>query len=119
MNFFIKKGATLPVLALELIQDGFSTYDKFYEKIQNAVAKFSMTPVDGCVKKVICKEMKIVEDDCFKCQDCAPKYLLVYQWKTQDTNTKGVYKGEVEIDFLDGTGKLIVPIREELFINVI
>ena len=43
MNFYIKKGSELPLLKMELIQDGRNDYHRFFEYIQNADITFTMT----------------------------------------------------------------------------
>jgi hypothetical protein len=120
MDFFIKQNATLPYLELELIEDGYGDRSDFYDKLQNALVTFSMESVEGCVRKIICRPMQVIEDDCGKnCSNCQKKYKIVYPWRARDTSEKGRFLGNVEIDFLDGCGKLIVPIRESLYINII
>ena len=47
------------------------------------------------------------------------QYYLVYQFTQTDTSKAGRYVAQFEIDFLDGTGLLIVPIKEQLFINIL
>ena len=39
MEFSINKNSTLPVLKLELIQDGRNDFQKFHDKVQNAPAE--------------------------------------------------------------------------------
>ena len=51
MNFHINKKSTLPMLILELIQDGRNDYNDFHEKIQNADITFTMTNMENGVKK--------------------------------------------------------------------
>jgi hypothetical protein len=118
MEFFIKQSSTLPMLELELIQDGFNSHLDFYDKIQNAEIKFSMQDVKSCSKRVICQPM-IVQDCAPKCQNCFPEYKMIYKWRQKDTLHKGRYEGIIEINFLDGCGKLIAPIHEKLYINII
>lgn len=118
MEFFIRQDATMPSLQLELLQDGIQGYNKQVEQLENATVTFSMQEVNSCVKKIICKPM-IVEDCTDTCQECFPKYKLVYNFTSRDTNSKGRYEGTIEVNFLDGCGKLILPIHEKLFINVV
>ena len=59
-----------------------------------------------------------------KCETCEiggddPEYYIVYKWSARDTKKPGKYNGEFIITFLDGTGTLIAPIRDELYINVL
>ena len=47
------------------------------------------------------------------------EYYLTYQFTSKDTSVAGRYLGQFTIIFLDGTGTLVVPIREDLFINIL
>jgi hypothetical protein len=118
MEFHINKKATLPKLKLELIKDGRNDFNKFHDKIQNANITFTMTDIVTGVKKIACKiagiEEVLPKNNCI-CEE----YYLVYQFTTKETSVAGRYAAYFEIDFLDGSGTLIVPIREELFVNVL
>jgi hypothetical protein len=118
MEFFINKGATLNVLKMELIQDGRNDFYKFHEKVQNANIYFSMTDVITGVKRIAKKLTGIQQVE--PASDCVgDEFYLIYQFTERDTAVGGRYVGQFEIDFLDGSGTLLVPIREELFINVL
>lgn len=118
MEFFINKGATLNLLKLELIQDGRNDFQKFHDKVQNANIYFSMTDVVTGVKRIAKKETGIQQVE--PASDCVgDEFYLIYQFTERDTAVAGRYVGQFEIDFLDGSGTLIVPIREELFINIL
>lgn len=117
MNFFINKNATLPLLKMELIQDGRHDFRNFHELIQNADIYFSMTNIENGQKK-ICRQpagCAIKPDTCGEEEE----YYLVYQFSERETNKAGIYRGQFEIEFLDGSGTLIVPIREELIVYVL
>lgn len=117
-HFFIKQGATLPYLRVELIEDGFNRDTEFNEKILNADIKFNMVEKDSCLPKIICGKTLLVRDD--HCEDnCFPKYYIIYPWSERDTKKAGTFIGHFEIDFLDGCGKLIAPIRQDICINII
>ena len=118
MEFHINKNATLPQLKLELIKDGRNDYHKFHEKIQNANIYFTMTDVITGVKRIAKKTagIKLVEPK----SDCVgEEYYVVYQFTAKETANAGRFVGQFEIDFLDGTGTLIAPIREQLYINIL
>lgn len=120
MDFFINKDATLPMVIMELIQDGRNDYKQFHEKIQNADITFSMYDVDTGVKKIGCKDALILCRSCEDISDCTEdQYYIAYQFSERDTSKAGRYVGRFTVTFLDGSGTLIVPIREELFINVL
>ena len=118
MEFSINKNSTLPVLKLELIQDGRNDFQKFHDKIQNANIYFSMTDVITGVKRIAKKETGIEQVE--PARDCVgDEFYLIYQFTERDTAMAGRYVGQFEIEFLDNSGTLIVPIREELFINIL
>jgi hypothetical protein len=117
MEFSINKNSTLPVLKLELIQDGRNDFQKFHEKVQNANIYFTMTDVITGVKRIAKKPTGIEQVEPTNC--VGDEFYLTYQFTERDSSVAGRYVGQFEIDFLDGTGTLIVPIREELFINIL
>lgn len=118
MEFSINKNSTLPVLKLELIQDGRNDFQKFHDKIQNANIYFSMTDVITGVKRIAKKETGIQQVE--PASDCVgDEFYLTYQFTERDTAVAGRYVGQFEIEFLDGSGTLIVPIKDELFINIL
>jgi hypothetical protein len=117
MEFNINKGATLNVLKMELIQDGRNDYEKFSQQIQNANIYFSMTDSVTGVKKIGLKPATlslVTPESCF-----GDQYYLTYQFTANDTSKAGRYIGQFTIQFLDGSGTLIVPIAELLYINVL
>jgi len=118
MEFFINKHASLPTLKLELIQDGRNDFQRFYELIQNANIFFTMTDVITGVKRIAKRkagtQLVLPQSDC-----TGEEYYLVYHFNTKETSVAGRYVAKFEIDFLDGSGTLIVPIRENLYVNVL
>ena len=117
MEFYINKTATLPILKLELIQDGRNDFRKFYDMIQNSNITFSMSDVITGNKRIGKKSAGtslVLPEDCV-----GDRYYLVYQFTEHDTAKAGRYVAQFNIDFLDGSGTLIVPIREQLFINIL
>lgn len=117
MEFFINKNATLPILKMELINDGRNDFHKFYEKIQNADIYFTMTDLTTGVKRIAksAASLELVEPE-----SCTgEEYYITFQFNTKQTSIAGRYVGEFEIVFLDGSGTLITPIRETLFINIL
>jgi hypothetical protein len=117
MEFFINKGATLPVLKMELIQDGRNDFRSFFEKIQNADIFFSMTDVITGIKKI---GKKLAFTELITPINCTgEEYYIVYQFTEKETYAPGRYVGQFTIEFLDGSGSLLAPIREELFINIL
>lgn len=120
MEFFINQNSNLPPLKMELVNDGRNDFRKFFEKIQNATIKFNMYDVKNKVK-IIANSPADIE---LKCESCdiggdEPEYYIIYKWRDRDTKKVGKFNGEFIIEFLDGSGTLIAPIRDKLFINVL
>ena len=125
-NFFICKGATLPTLRLELVNDGkydFWKKSHFNNAIQNAKVTFSMWD-EHDVLKISNAECNLVLAD----QDtCDPKYIIEYRWNPRDTKRSGHFKGKIKIEFFGDIyesgvtyedGIYIGPIYEELDIFI-
>lgn len=123
--FFINKNAELPKLRLELIQDGKNDFHKFYIALQAADSvTFTMTNLETGIKKIAKAPAEIVYDEDSGCEE---RYLLQYTWKKRDTNESGTFVGHFHINFNDQVvaedmvfpkGELIVPIQEDLLINI-
>lgn len=123
-EFFILEGAVLPVLRMELINDGRYSFDKFYNAIQNAEVTFSMRNVDTGVLKISNAKCEILEVEDSGCEE---KYIIQYTWKKRDTNEKGKFQGTFNINFLGGLmengveyneGLLKAPIASDLMIYI-
>jgi len=121
MDFYINKGATLPVLRMELIQDGRYDWSSFYNKLQNSTIYFTMSDLETGVKKIGKKvTTALLKNNCPDCDDClGEEYYLSYNFTTRDTNNGGTYIAKFIIEFDDGSGTLIVPLREELCVHVL
>lgn len=122
--FTINKGATLPYLEMEPIVDGRHDFGKLYLAMQSATVKFSMTNVETNVRKIANAEAHVVP---FDDGGCADKIKIQYRWKKRDTSESGRYKAQFTIEFdpditAEGmtfpSGKLIVPIHEDLIICI-
>ena len=118
MNFNINKNSTLPVLNMELIKDGRYTYREFNDKIQNSNIYFTMSDLNTGVK-VVGKQIATLtlKSQYNGCED--EEYYLTYQFTKKQTSKPGTYIGNFIIEFLDGSGTLVVPIQEELVINIL
>ena len=118
MEFHINKNASLPTLKMELINDGRNDFHNFFDKIQNADIYFTMTDVITGVKRIAKKkagtQLVLPQSDC-----TGEEYYITYSFSQKETALAGRYIGQFEIVFLDGTGTLIAPIREALYVNVL
>jgi hypothetical protein len=120
MEFFINKNSTLPKLKMELVNDGRNDFREFYEKVQNATIKFTMYDVETKIKKIANADATIqLKDPNCSIGGDKPEYYIVYQFNSNDSKRVGRYSGQFTITFLDGSGTLIAPIRDDLYINVL
>lgn len=114
MEFYIKKGATLPVLKLQVIKDGRAGYQQLMKDLEVSTIFFTMIEVDSGIPKIVSVPCEIVNlilpigDE--------PEYYIYFKFTSRDTNTPGRYQGQFLIK--NDEGNLILPIREELFINI-
>ena len=116
-NFFIRKNSTLPLLKLKLINDGRNTYRTIYDRLENAAITFSMMDDKG-IYRIFNKQGLLIPVDKEICQEDG-EYYLGYEFDTKDTSISGTFKAEFRVDFLDNGESLIVPIREDLYVNVL
>ena len=124
-QFNIVQNATLPYLEMEVINDGRHNFDKIYIALQAADVTFNMIDNNNGIKKIVNKKCNIVP---IENNGCVEKVKVQYQWNKNDTKEKGQFKGYFKVTFKDNIvmeditfpkGDLIVPIAEELIINVI
>jgi len=122
-EFYIKKGATLPRLVMEVIEDGRHSFNKIHEMLQNSSITFTMVNRETGVTKIAKAPcyIKAREDG-----GCVEQYVICYDWKKRDVNEEGTYIGKFDIEFGDvkndsytyPKGNLIMPIREDLMITI-
>lgn len=125
MAFKINKGATMPYLRMELVNDGRSDYHKAYLALQAADGvTFSMWNKETGIYKIANATADIVYDEYSGCEE---RYIIQYRWKKRDTNESGRYVGQFKIRFSDNivmegvtfpSGDLIMPIEETLYIDI-
>ena len=124
-HFNIVHNATLPYLEMEVINDGRHNFNKIYVALQAADVTFNMIDNNNGIKKIVNKKCNIVP---IEGNGCIEKVKVQYQWNKNDTKEKGQFKGYFKVTFKDNIvmedmmfpkGDLIVPIAEELIINVI
>lgn len=126
-EFYILKNSVLPVLRLELINDGrydFMKSDVIGKALQDATVTFSMKNLNTDILKISNAKCNVVLAEQTGCEE---KYVIEYKWKERDTKESGIYQGFFTINFHGNIkeegvsfpeGKLIMPISEELIIYI-
>jgi len=114
MEFFIKQNATLPVLKMQVVKDGRAGYLELMQDLEVSTIFFTMIDVETEIPKIVSAPCEIVS--LILPLGAAPEYYIYYKFSARDTNTPGRYVGQFLIK--NDEGDLILPIREELYINI-
>ena len=114
MEFYIKKNATLPVLKMQVVKDGRSGYLQLMQDLEVSIIFFTMVEVETGIPKIVSAPAEIV--NLILPEGADPEYYIYFKFTARDTNTPGRYQGQFLIK--NDEGNLILPIREELYINI-
>ena len=114
MEFYIKKNATLPVLKMQVVKDGRSGYLQLMQDLEVSTIFFTMIEVETGIPKIVSAPAEIV--NLILPEGSDPEYYIYFKFTARDTNSPGRYQGQFLIK--NDEGNLILPIREELYINV-
>jgi hypothetical protein len=118
MDYFIKQNATSPILVMKVIKDGRNDFNKLHEMLDNSCITFAMMNDDCSSYKIAHKNAGYIKQETIH-PDTPDEFVLFYRWVVGDTSTPGRYRGEFRIKFYETNEELIVPIREELYINIL
>lgn len=115
MEFFIKKGATLPLLKLNIVQNGRNDYDNFMNTIELSSLFFSMTNVENGVPKIVNKPagVGVYNSPIISGES---QYYVYYQFQNTDTIKEGRFEAQFVLKNDDGT--IVLSLGDKLFINV-
>lgn len=118
MDFFIRQGATDPILKMRLIDDGKNDKSSFNEQLENSDITFEMMDAKTGIPVILNGECSLALR-IKKYNQTTDEYYITYRFTESQTSEPGKYEGKFTINFLDTGQILIVPIREKLFINII
>lgn len=122
MEFFIRQGATDPVLKLRLVDDAKNDKSSFNDLLENADITFDMYDFKDATPIVLNSTCDITTRT-KKFANTTDEYYIIHRFTEEETSNKGRFEGVVTIQFLDTdlnpTNKLIVPIKEKLYINIV
>jgi hypothetical protein len=122
MDFFIRQGATDPILKMRLIDDGKNDKSSFNSLLENSDITFEMTDTTTGIPVILNAECSLALR-VKKYNQTTDEFYIVYRFTEYQTSEIGKFEGKFIIQFYDEnqnpTTKLIVPIREKLFINII
>lgn len=122
MEFFIRQGSSDPILKLKLIDDGKNDKSSFNDLLENADITFDMYDIEDSSPIILNSNCNITTR-IKKFQNTTDEYYITHRFTETQTETKGRYEGIITVQFLDTdsnpTTKLILPIREKLYINIV
>lgn len=121
MEFQIRQGASEPLLKLRMIQDGKNDKSSFNDDLENAVITFEMVDTKTGEYEVLGEPCELsLRKKLFN--QTTDEYYIIYRFKESETSKIGKYEGKVIVQFRDTdlypTSKLILPIKEKLYINI-
>lgn len=123
-TFIINQYSTLPLLKMELIQDGRYEFNKFHDMVQDCTITFTMINKQNNMIKIANAPAYIQLKEH---QGCREEYLICYDWKERDVKEKGIFDAYFTLNFNGNLtsetntypkGKLILPIEEKLEIII-
>lgn len=122
MDFFIRQGSSDPILKMKLVDDGRNDKSSFNELLENSEIIFEMYDIKTG-SPIILNGVCSITTKTTKFNNTTDEYYIVFRFTEEQTFETGKFEGKFIIKFLDVnqevTSKLIVPIREKLFINII
>jgi len=122
MEFFIRKGATDPLLKLRLSDDGRNDKSSLNDLLENADIRFNMVDIETEIPEILGGEC-LLTTRTKNYDQTTEEYYITYRFTSEQTKKIGKFEGMVNIQFRDTdlkpTNKLIVPIKEKLYINII
>jgi hypothetical protein len=116
MEFTIGQNSTLPLLKLQVVNDGIENYNSMMEFIERSSIFFSMIDTTNGIPKVFTKPAGFVEKLGLT-ENASPEYYVYYRFNPIETNRIGRYEGQFM--FINEGGTLVLPIREKLYINIV
>lgn len=121
MDFYIRQGATDPILKMRLIDDGKNDKSSYNELLENSEITFEMNDV-VTGSPVILGATASLALRVKKYNQTTDEYYIVYRFTEAQTAETGKFEGKFTIQFKDDLGenttKLIVPIRNKLYIHI-
>lgn len=114
MEFFIKKNATLPVLKMQVVKDGRDGYMHIMKDLEVSSIFFSMVDITTGIPKIVSAPCGIVPLELPA--GASPEYYIYFQFSERDTSQVGRFQGQFLLK--NDEGNMILPLREEIYINV-
>ena len=116
MEFFIRQGSTEPILKMRLIDDGKNDKSSFNDMLENSDITFEMFDVNTG-EPVLLNETCNITTRTKLYNQTTDEYYIVFRFTEQQTSEIGKFEGKINVSF-DNGNKLILPVKEKLYINI-
>lgn len=121
MEFYIRQGASDPILKMRLIDDGKNDKSSFNDLLETADITFEMSESNTDVP-VILNGTCLLTTRTKLYNQTTDEYYITYRFTEEQTSEIGKFEGKIMVQFNDTNGnpttKLILPVKEKLFINI-
>jgi hypothetical protein len=121
MEFFIRQGASDPILKMRMIDDGKNDKSSFNDLLENADITFEMSDVKTDAPVILDSPCYITTRTKLYNQT-TDEYYITHRFTETQTSEMGKFEGKVIVQFrdtdLNPTTKLILPVKEKLYINI-
>jgi hypothetical protein len=121
MEFFIRQGASDPILKMRMIDDGKNDKSSFNDLLENADIIFEMSESKTDTPMILNSPCYITTRTKLYDQT-TDEYYITHRFTEQHTSEIGKFEGKVVVQFrdvdLNPTHKLILPVKEKLYINI-
>lgn len=121
MEFQIRQGSTEPILKLQMIQDGKNDKSSFNDELENALITFEMFDTKNGEYEILGSLCHLALRNKLYNQT-TDEYYITHKFTMEQTSKIGKFEGKITVLLrdtnLNPTSKLILPIREKLYINI-
>ena len=121
MEFFIRQGASDPILKMRLVDDGKNDKSSFNDLLENCDITFEMYE-HKTEEPVILNSQCLITTRTKLYNQTTDEYYITHRFTEEHTSNVGKFEGKITIQFKDTNGndttKLILPVKERLFINI-
>jgi hypothetical protein len=117
MEFFIRQGASDPILKMRMIDDGKNDKSSFNDALETATITLEILDTKTDNYEILDSPCNLVLRT-KKHGHQTDELYITHRFTKQQTSKIGRFEGKININFADDN-LLIVPITEKLFINII
>ena len=121
MEFFIRQGATDPILKMRMIDDGKNDKSSFNDLLELATITFDMFDVKTG-EPVLLSETCNITTRTKLYHLTTDEYYMVFRFTEEQTSVVGKFEGKITVEYTPAgyttPNKLILPVKEKLYINI-